>query len=218
MDICVLLPTLNEAESIRDMVRRVGNACPGCRIVVVDSGSTDGTTDIAKSQGAAIIELREKGKGRAIKKAFEEINADIVILLDSDMSYAPEEIPLLLRMLDGCDVVVGSRFKGKIGKGSMKGLNRFGNEMLTRFANLLYGKPISDVCSGFWAFRNKAYKGMEIDARHFSLEANFFVECSRKNLRICEVPITYGVRLGETKLSVTHGFDIAAYLLQKRLI
>ena len=128
-----------------------------------------------------------------------------------------EEIPKLIKALDDCDVVVGSRFKGKIEDGAMKGVNRLGNMALTAMGNVLYWKGASDICSGFWAFRKEAYKKMDIDAPHFSLEANFYVECVKKKLRLHEVPITYGIRKGETKLTIAHGFDIGLYLLRKRL-
>lgn len=217
MRICVLLPTFNEAESIADMIERVRKVDPSYAIYVVDSGSTDGTDRIAREHGAQLITLDVRGKGLAIKKAFQTINEDIAVLLDSDTSYQPEEIPKLLKALESFDVVVGSRFKGKIERGAMKAVNRLGNRALTAIGEVLYWKDASDICSGFWAFRKDAYKRMDIDAPHFSLEANFYVECSKKKLRLGEVPITYGVRKGETKLTVAHGFDIGLYLIRKRL-
>ena len=216
MSVCVLLPTLNEAQSVEEMIERVRKTNPAYSIYVVDSGSTDGTAEIARRAGAKVIELEERGKGLAIRKAFSEIAEDSAVLLDSDMSYAPEEIPALLEKLGGCDVVVGSRFRGKIEKGAMKGTNRFGNKALTFIANLLYGKPVSDVCSGFWAFRKSAYKKMVIDAKHFSLEANFYAQCAKRKFTLGEVPISYGARRGETKLNVLHGVGIGLYLLEKR--
>ena len=217
MRACVLLPTLNEAESVGEMIERVRKADPEYVVYVVDSGSTDGTVEIARKAGARIITLEERGKGIAIKKAFGSITEEAAVLLDSDISYAPEEIPKMLAALERCEVVVGSRFRGSIEKGAMSALNRFGNRMLTLMANLLYGKRISDVCSGFWAFRKGAYKAMAIDARHFSIEANFYAECARRKMSLCEVPITYGTRRGQTKLNVFHGFDIGLYLVRKRL-
>ncbi|MDD5171621.1 MAG: glycosyltransferase family 2 protein [Candidatus ainarchaeum sp.] len=217
MKVCVLLPTLNEAESIADMIARVRKVDSSYEICVVDSGSTDGTVEIAEKAGAKLITLDVKGKGLAIKKAFSEIDSDAAVLLDSDMSYAPEEIPKLLKALENYDVVVGSRFKGNIEKGAMRTTNRLGNMGLTTIANVLYWKPVSDVCSGFWAFRKDAYKKMDIDARHFSLEANFYTECAKKKLMLCEVPISYGTRKGETKLTVFHGIDIGIYLIRKRI-
>lgn len=217
METCVLLPALNEAEAIADMIGRVRNAVKGCRVVVLDSGSEDGTPAIAKRAGAEVIALSEWGKGRAIRKAFDGISADRLVLLDSDGSYAPEEIPRMLAALDKCPVAVGNRFSGRMGAGAMDGINAFGNRMLTLLANLLYGKRINDVCSGFWAFRGDAYKGMRINAARFDVEANFYVECVRKRMRFCEVPVSYGKRSGTSKLHVLDGFGIAAYLLKERL-
>lgn len=218
MKICVLLPTLNEVESIGEMIERIKRTDPAYVIYVVDSGSNDGTLEIARKAGVNIITLKERGKGFAIKKAFAEIEEDVAVLLDSDTSYAPEEIPYLIEKLDSCEVVVGSRFKGRIEKDAMKTINRIGNQLLTLIANILYGKRFSDICSGFWAFRKAAYKKMDINARHFSLEANFFVECAKKRMKLCEVPISYRKRRGETKLNVFHGIEIGLYLVSKRLI
>lgn len=216
MMVCVLLPTYNEAGSIQEVIERVRQADSSFMVCVVDSGSTDGTAELAKKAGARLIPLEKRGKGIAIKKAFEEIDADVIVLLDSDASYFPEEIPALLRQLEGCDVVVGSRFAGTIEEGSMKSLNRFGNRVLTRLANIFYGKKNTDICSGFWAFSKKAYKNMNIDARHFELEANFFVQCAKHGFKLSEVPITYGVRQGAAKLSPLHGLGIAWYLFSRK--
>ncbi len=216
MSVCVLLPTLNEVDSIGEMIDRVRKVDREFKIYVVDSGSTDGTVEEAEKRGVSLIKLKEKGKGRAIRKAFQEIDEDIAVLLDSDTSYAPEEIKKLLSRIPDYDVVLGSRFRGEIRRGSMKTINKLGNRLLTLWANILYGKKISDVCSGFWVFSRKAYREMEIDARHFSLEANFYAECAKRGFSLFEVPITYGVRRGETKLNIFHGFEIGWYLFQKR--
>jgi dolichol-phosphate mannosyltransferase len=214
--VAVLLPTLNEVASIKQMISKVRTINPDYNIYVVDSGSTDGTVDAVAQTGAKLISLKIKGKGLAIKKAFEEIDEDVAVLLDSDMSYFPEEIPLLIRQLDRSEVVVGSRFKGDIEDGAMSSLNKFGNQRLTDMAKIIYGREISDVCSGFWAFRKDAYKKMNITAPHFSLEANFFSEVSNKGMRLAEVPIRYGKREGETKLNPLHGIDIGLFLIKNR--
>ncbi|MFH1393817.1 MAG: glycosyltransferase family 2 protein [Candidatus Micrarchaeota archaeon] len=217
MSVAILLPTLNEAGSIGQMIERVRAINPEYRIYVVDSGSTDGTLDIARGKGAQVILVEIRGKGRAIKEAFSRIEEEQAVLLDSDLTYSPEEIPALLRALEHCDAAVGSRFRGRMEEGAMSALNKFGNHRLTDIANLTYGKGISDVCSGFWAFRKEAYKRMVIDAPHFELEANFFSQCAKLKLRLCEVPVSYGKRTGETKLSPLHGIKIGFYLLSHRL-
>ena len=114
------------------------------------------------------------------------------------------------------DVVVASRFKGKIEEGAMKGMNRLGNICLTTLANVLYGQKTSDVCSGMHGFTKKAYKGMDIDAAHFEVEANFFVEEAKNKLKMCEIAIEYKKRQGKSKLTTWHGVKIGAYLLKKR--
>jgi len=216
MGTCVLLPSLNEAGSIAGLVRRIRKTSPGYGVYVVDSGSTDGTQDIARRDGARVITLREKGKARAVRKAFAEIDADRIVLLDSDGSYAPEDIPALLKALGDCPVAVGNRFGGKMRAGAMGAVHAFGNRLLTLLANILYGKRIGDVCSGFWAFRRDAYKNIRINSDHFELEANFYVECARKRIDICEVPVSYGKRRGKSKLGIFDGFGIGTYLIKER--
>lgn len=216
MSVCILLPTFNEAGSIGDLIDRVRAVDKKFRIIIADGGSDDGTMEIARGRGAEIIAFNKRGKARAVKDAFSKIENESVVLLDSDKSYLPEDIPRLLKALSGCDVVAGSRFAGDIEPGSMTALNRFGNKALTFMANALYGKKITDICSGFWAFRKSAYKSIDIDSKHFELEANFYVFCAKKKLVLREVPISYRTREGKTKLSPIHGIDIGWYLLAKR--
>jgi dolichol-phosphate mannosyltransferase len=216
MAACILLPTFNEAGSIGDLIGRVRAVDKKYRIIIVDGGSDDGTVEIARGMGAEVIAFNKRGKAKAVKDAFSKIDDESAVLLDSDKSYLPEEIPRLLKALDGCDVVAGSRFMGDIEHGSMTSLNRFGNKALTFMANALYGKRITDVCSGFWAFKKSAYKAIGIDSEHFELEANFYVFCAKRRLKLCEVPISYRAREGKTKLSPVHGIGIGWYLIIKR--
>jgi len=217
MRTAVLLPTLNEAESVGDVIAGVRRAGKGFSIYVVDSGSSDGTPDIAKRCGANVIAVSGKGKASAIRKAFSVVGEECVVLLDSDSSYCPEEIPRLLEALEGCDAVVGSRFRGSIGPGSMPFINRFGNRALSAIASVLFLRGASDVCSGFWAFRKAAYRKMDIREGHFELEANFFTECVKKGLILREVPISYRSRKGKTKLNPLHGVQIGLFLIMERI-
>lgn len=219
MPVAILLPTLNEEQSIGTMIDLVNGVSGGkWKIYVVDSGSTDRTTEIASGKGAGLIELKERGKGIAIRKAFGLINEDFLVLMDADMSYDPAEIPAFLEKLKNSDIVAGSRFRGRIEKGSLSAVNRFGNFMLTLLANVLYSKNSSDVCSGMWGFTRKAYKAMEIDAPHFELEANFFVEAAKKGISVSEIPISYRKRAGTSKLGINDGFKIGIYLLRRRFL
>ncbi len=165
-----------------------------------------------------MIVIKKRGKGLAIRHALQKIHSDYVVILDSDLTYPANEIPKLLDMLKNknCDVVLGSRFKGRVERGAMTFVNRFGNKFLTLLAHLTYFRHVSDVCSGMWGFTKKAYKKIIIDAPHFELEANFFVECIKNNFKLCEVPIAYKKRGGKTKLSIVDGLKIAAYLVRRR--
>jgi glycosyltransferase involved in cell wall biosynthesis len=216
MSSCILLPTYNEAESIKELIGRVWAVDRAFRVVVVDGGSDDGTVEIARKMGAEVIAFNRRGKAMAVREAFSRIGDDYLVLLDSDKSYQPEEIPALLGALKNCDVAIGSRFLGTIEAGAMAGLNRFGNRALTLLANALYGKRISDVCSGFWAFRKRAYKAIVVNSEHFELEANFYVFCAKSRVGLCEVPVSYRSREGKTKLSPVHGIGIGLYLLKNR--
>jgi dolichol-phosphate mannosyltransferase len=214
--VAILLPTYNEEEGIGGMIDRIRAVSSDWRIIVVDSGSKDGTIKIAKQKGAEIIQLGIRGKGIAIKKAFEEVEDDYVVQIDSDLTYQPEQIPLILEKLKGCDVAMGSRFSGNIEEGAMPGLNRVGNQMLSVLASVLYMRRVTDVCSGLWGFTKKAYKSMNITAIHFELECDMFAECAKRGFRICEIPIDYKRRAGETKLSPIYGFIDSWQLLKKR--
>ena len=216
MSVTVLLPTYNEEENISAMIESVRSVSKEWKILVVDGGSTDRTVELAKKAGAEIFIFPERGKGKAIAAAFSREGADQLVLLDADMSYPPSEIPKLLSRLEECEVVVGSRFSGSIENGAMSGTNRLGNRLLTFIGNLLYGGSITDLCSGLWAFRKSAYKNMLITAPHFELEANFFSECMKKRMKLCEVPISYKKRGGKAKISMIDGLRIGAFLLSNR--
>ncbi len=217
MTVLVLLPTYNEEENIAKMIDAVQGVSSEWQVLVVDGGSTDRTVEIAREKGAEAYVFPERGKGKAVADAFQRADAEQLVLLDADMSYPPSEIPKLLAKLGECDVVVGSRFAGTIEEGAMGGINRFGNRCLTFMGNLLYGGKITDLCSGLWAFRKEAYKRMELDAPHFELEANFFSECMKKKMKLCEVPIEYRQRGGTAKIGVGDGVRIGLFLLRKRI-
>lgn len=214
--ITILLPTYNEEKAIGGTIKQVQNVSKEWKIVVVDSYSKDKTVEIAKSLGAEIVSVKERGKGKAVKVAFEQINSDYLIMLDADSTYSPNDIPAVIKALGTAEVVLGSRFAGKIEKGAMAGLNGFGNKFITKTAAVLYNTRITDVCTGMWGFTKKAYKTMDITAPHFELEVNFFIELKKKNLKMVEIPISYSARLGEKKLNVLHGLEIELFLLKHR--
>ncbi|HLC68690.1 MAG TPA: glycosyltransferase family 2 protein [Candidatus Bilamarchaeaceae archaeon] len=217
MEVAIVLPTLNEEKGIAKVLEELNALGKGkWDIFLADGGSTDNTLKIAKEKKANIISIPERGKGKAIKQVFQKVDASYLILMDGDATYPANAVPNLLDALKQCDVAIGSRFKGKIGEGAMSEVNKLGNRGLTLLGNLLYGKQVSDMCSGMWGFRKKAYKHMDISAKRFELEANFFIESAKGGFKICEVPIVYKKREGEAKLRVRDGLAIGYFLLSKR--
>src|SRR5256885_2070749 len=118
---------------------------------------------------------------------------------------------------DDNPVVLGSRLRGSIKDGAMSGLNYAGNVLLSWFASVLFATPISDVCSGMWAFVSDRLKSLNLTANGFDLEADIFAECALRGIPILEIPIRYDRRIGEPKLHLKEGFRIALALLKKRL-
>lgn len=215
------------------------------RTVVVDGNSTDRTLEIARERGARIIVQKGKGKGvgvrqaltlfhppevipevlaqkKAVSSAVEDLSVLLdtkyLIMLDADGTYPPRHIlDLVTALEEGADVVMGSRFLGNINEGAMTGLNHFGNIVLSDLASMLYQRRCTDLCTGMWGFNATALDTLELDSRHFELEAEMFAESAKKGLRMVEVPITYLPREGETKLvPLEAGFMILNKLLERR--
>lgn len=214
--VSVLLPTLNEEANIGRTIKEIRAAAPDAEIVVIDGLSTDRTVEIAKSLGARVLLERRKGKAFAIKTAFREIDSDYAVMLDADLTYPVRDIPRFISLLADYDVVIGSRFRGKLEEGSMPLINGIGNQAICLVASVLYLRPVSDVCTGMWAFRRKAYKAIEVTAHTFELECNLFAQSVKKGFRMLEVPIDYARRGGVSKVQLMDGVKDCLFLLRER--
>ena len=221
--VCIILPALNEEKTIGrtiDEIPRGDMEKNGyeVEIIVVDNGSLDSTEAIAAQKGSSILTEPRKGKGNAIKRAFETVNGDFVFILDADYTYPATYIPKMLGLLEvEYDVLIGSRLKGEMDKGAMKRFNLAGNHLLTLMANVLYGTRISDLLSGYWGFRREVVNELKINATGFELEADMFMEIISKGYRIGEIPIRYRRRVSPSKLGCSKdGLKIGYHLLRKR--
>jgi glycosyltransferase involved in cell wall biosynthesis len=225
----ILLPTLNEADALPNVVKALPLESLEYlgwkpRILVADGRSTDGTTEIAGTLGLeVIVQGPAAGKGFGMREAFAKFlssDDDVLIMLDADGTYNPMEIPNLLKRLSEpeVDVVIGSRLRGAIKPGAMSRFNWIGNHILTWAAVALYRSFVSDVCTGFWAFKRGSIAKMELNSIAFEIEAEMFAACVNEGLKISEVPITYSARVGESKLgSVGDGVRILRKLLVRRM-
>ncbi len=218
----ILLPALNEEGGVAAVMKRISTTLQrkglSYSVYLLDGQSTDQTRAVAMKLGAEVFVQSGHGKGSAFREFVPKIKEDFTVLLDSDGTYPPEAIPELVEALrDESPVVLGSRLRGSIDEGAMSGLNYAGNLLLSRFASVLFATPISDVCSGMWAFVSDRLKSLNLTANGFDLEADIFAECALRRIPIHEIPIRYDRRIGEPKLHLKEGFRIALALLKKRL-
>lgn len=221
--VSIILPALDEEEAVGKVIDEIPKKDMEERgyrveILVVDNGSTDRTREIAETKGAKIIVESAKGKGRAVRTAFEWVSGDFIFMLDADYTYPATYIPQMLEALEeGHNVVLGSRLKGQRAEGAMSKLNLIGNRLLAFIANTLYGTRISDLCTGYWGLSREVVENLELDATGFQLEANMFTEIAKKGYRMAEVPILYRRRLTPAKLSsLKDGLRIGRTLITNR--
>jgi dolichol-phosphate mannosyltransferase len=225
--ISVVLPALNEELTIGRVidgipVSQLMKKGYDINIMVVDGNSTDNTPEIALEKGVRLIKQKGRGKGLGMRTAFNAFNGKFLFMMDSDNTYPGHHILDMLPHLESrkYDVVLGSRLNGKITPGAMSGLNYFGNRVLTGAANILFpnGHKVSDVCTGMWGFNGDVIRKLELDSKHFDIEAEMFAKCVKMGYRIGEVPINYNKRVAPSKLSsMKHGISIATRLLKEKL-
>ena len=206
------IPAYNEESVISKVVKEVQNYVD--KVVVCDDGSTDKTSENANSAGAIVIKLESnKGKGAAMRSLFDyakKENADIVVTIDGDGQFLPEEIPKLIKpvMNNQADIVIGYRFDDK---DEMPAYRRVGNKLLDKVSNLATELPYRDTQSGFRSYSKKAIESIKITTNGFGADSDILIDASRKGLRISEEKITVLYNTGgktSTKNPVSHVGDV----------
>ena len=198
-DVCILIPTLNEEETIEAVIKDF-QGLGFEKILVIDGHSTDATASRARAAGARVVVQTGSGKGRAMKEAFDLIRESYVVLIDGDGTYLPSEVGLLLDPVRNgqVDHVLGNRF-GNLEGGSLKRLNRFGNRVINHFFGIIYGVRLADILTGYRAFTIEGVRSLDINMQGFEIESEMTIESVKKGLRIAEVPITYRPRAQGTR-------------------
>ncbi len=202
-DVCVLLPTLDEAETIGDVIDGFYTAGFD-EILVVDGDSSDGTRTIAEEHGARVLTQSGTGKGQAVREGVEAIDRPYVLMADGDGTYRPEDADAMLEPLfEGrAEHVIGDRF-ADMESGAMTRLNAVGNRLINRLFGTIHGRNLQDILSGYRAFTRQSFERFQLDADGFGIETELAAECVRQNVSTAVVPITYLSRPGgsETNLN-----------------
>lgn len=199
LELSVIIPVYNERATIVEVVRRVLSQPYPMEIVIVDDYSTDGTRDILQQTAwppnvQVLYHAKNMGKGAGIRTALGAVSRDIILIQDADLEYNPSDFAIVLRpILDGvADVVYGSRFLG-IHRSFM--LHHYlGNKALTLLTNVLYNNILTDMETGYKAFRAPVLKGMRIRSDRFDFEPEITAKVLKRGYRIYEVPIYYAGR------------------------
>ncbi|WP_048148123.1 S-layer glycoprotein N-glycosyltransferase AglJ [Methanolacinia paynteri] len=200
-EVCIFIPTLNEAPTIGELVRSFKEM--GYKnILVLDGNSTDNTAGIAEEEGASVfLQKRGKGKGNAIIEALDYISQPYVLMLDGDGTYLPEDAEKMLEPLfEGYDHVIGNRLDN-FEKGALSKLNHFGNQIINYLFKVAHGTYLNDILSGYRAFTLKSMKNLNLRESGFEIETEISAESVRNEQKIKVVDIVYKKRPGtETKL------------------
>jgi glycosyltransferase involved in cell wall biosynthesis len=196
--ISIAIPAFNEAMTIETLIGRLQNSLVGIRyeIIIVDDCSTDGTSDVIRKLNGgpirAFCHSRNLGKGAALRTAFEQAAGEIVVIQDADLEYDPKDIPGLVQpILEGhADVVYGSRFRGQSQRVHMF-WHQLANSLLTWFSNIMNNLNLSDMETGYKAFRKSVLDKIQIREKRFGVEPEITAKVARLKARVYEVPISY---------------------------
>jgi len=198
-DVTLITPAYNEEEALPAVLAALTPLRErGLEVIVVDDGSTDGTSRVASEFGAEVIRLeRNTGKAGAVRAGLRAATRPKIVLIDADATYPVVAIPEFGRLLDEYDVVLGARTAGRI---HIPAVNRIGNAALRTTITWLSGFGSVDPLTGLFGIRRAHLEAMDLRSRGFGLEAEMAVKAARMGLRWIDVPITYSERIGTSKL------------------
>jgi glycosyltransferase involved in cell wall biosynthesis len=204
--VSVVIPCLNEAESIercvRDAIDTLNRQDWQGEVIVADNGSTDGSPELARGAGAIVVREDRRGYGNAYLAGFGVAIGDYIVMADADLTYDFSDIPRFVEQLDsGAELVMGNRMKG-IKPGAMPWLHRYvGNPLLSGILNLFFRTGVSDAHCGMRALRRDVLPRLDLRTSGMEFASEMVVRAGKERLAIAEVPIHYHPRQGDSKLS-----------------
>jgi glycosyltransferase involved in cell wall biosynthesis len=201
--IVVLLPCYNEEAAIGATVAGFRSALPEATIYVYDNNSRDRTRDVAAKAGAVVRRETQQGKGHVVRRMFADIDADVYVMADGDLTYDPQAAPAMVGLLvaDQLDMVVGTRRHEE--KDAYRGGHVLGNKAFTGLLSGLFGRSFSDIFSGYRVFSRRFVKSFPVLSSGFEIETEMSVHALELRMPVGEVETAYAARPegSESKLS-----------------
>ena len=204
----VVMPVFNERETIEEIIPRVLAVPIRTELIVVDDGSTDGTRDLLtglqqQHRFKLIFQPKNGGKGAALRRGFQDVTGDLVVIQDADLEYSPEEFPELIDLIckGRADVVYGSRFLGR--HRVFLFTHYLGNRLLTSITNVLYNTMLSDMETCYKVMRTDVLRSFRLEANGFGIEPELTAKIFKRDYRVYEVPISYDGRGYEEGKKIT---------------
>ena len=205
-NIAVLLPCYNEEAAIAATVAGFKAALPGASIYVYDNNSKDRTREIAAEAGAIVRTEKQQGKGHVVRRMFADVDADVYVMADGDLTYDPAAAPAMVDMLiaEQLDMVVGTRRHER--KDAYRGGHVLGNKVFTGLLSGLFGRSFSDIFSGYRVFSRRFVKSFPVLSAGFEIETEMSVHALELRMPVGEVETVYAARPegSQSKLS-TYG-------------
>ena len=226
MRVSFLVPAYNEAATIGVLLDAVWALDVEKQIVVVDDGSTDGTGELVERwrdgrDGVVLLRQENRGKGSAVRAAIPHADGDVSVIQDADLEYDPADVPALIEPIERgvADVVYGSRLSGGRPQRAYLFWHLVGNRFLSLLTNLLYNTTLSDMETGYKAFRTEILRSLDLRQDDFAIEPEITAKICKRKLRVYELPIAYyGRTYAEgKKITWRDGFKAIRVLFGVRL-
>ena len=191
--IAVLLPCYNESLTIEKVVKDFRAQLPDADIWVYDNNSTDGSGDLARAAGAKVRHVRQQGKGHVVRRMFQEVEADVYVMVDADDTYPADEVQKLIQpIVDGeADMVNGDRLSSTYMTENKRPGHNFGNTLVCTLIRVLWGQRVHDVMTGYRAFSRLFVKSCPVLANGFEIETEMTLHTIDKRMSLVEVPVQY---------------------------
>ena len=192
--IAVLLPCYNEEAAIPETIAGFRSALPDATIYVYDNNSRDRTVELARAAGAVVRTERQQGKGNVVRRMFADVDADIYVMADGDLTYDPKAAPDMVRMLvdEELDMVVGTRLHEVAD--AYRGGHVIGNRLFTGLLAGLFGRSFTDIFSGYRVFSRRFVKSFPVLSEGFEIETEMSVHALELRMPVGEIETAYGAR------------------------